>query len=273
MTMSENALDKAVSQRETRSGTLAAASDRKRDERMEYRLAPKNPCIVTLNEPDSPVAEEYRKLKTKVLRLALENTNQSVLVVTSSVSGEGKSLTAINLAVSLSQEMERSVLLVDADLRRPSMSEYLGVTAKMGLSECLHDGIPVQSAIVKTNVPRLSLLPAGKAVHNPVEVLSSPRIRSLFGELKQLAPDRTVIIDTPPALPFAETQVMSAVADGVLFVVKEGATTVQELRDSLELMAGANILGIVFNGATDLSMNNRYYHYYRYYAARRDGKS
>jgi exopolysaccharide/PEP-CTERM locus tyrosine autokinase len=252
---------------------MAAVSERKRDERFESHFAPKNPFIVTVNDPDSPVAEEYRKLKATVLRMAPQNGKHYTIAVTSSVSGEGKSLTAINLAVSLAQEMDRRVLLIDGDLRRPSLSEYLGVSVHTGLAQCLRGGVPLSSAIVNTDVPGLELLPAGKAVHNPVEVLSAPRMRLLFGEVERLAPERTVIVDTPPVLPFAETQVMSLLVDGVLFIVKEGESTVQEVRDSLELMEGANVLGIVFNGVTDVTVTNRYYHYYRYYAARRHERS
>lgn len=248
----------------------ARVPEGKHDEEGDRPWTPKNPCVVTLSEPDSPVAEEYRKLKTTVLRTAAQGAQRPTLVVTSSVSGEGKSLTAINFAVSMAQETDHRVLLIDGDLRRPSLSEYLGISPHTGLAHCLREGFPVLSAVVKTHVPGLELLAAGKAVRNPVETLSSHRMRSFFAELKRLAPDRTVIVDTPPVLPFAETQVMSLLADGILFVVKEGESTVQEVRDSLDLLEGGNILGIVFNGVTDVAVTNRYSHYYRYYTARRD---
>lgn len=273
MNRDENARQNAVLQDMRPHTTASAAPERRSGKPAECRVRPKNPFLVTLNDPDSPVAEEYRKLKTKVLRMAPPNRRQQTLVVTSSVSCEGKSLTAINFAVSMAQEVGSRVLLIDCDLRRPSLTEYLGITVPTGLAHCLGENVPVTSAIIKTDVPGLDLLPAGKAMRNPVELLSSPRMRSLIGEVKRLAPERTVIIDTPPVLPFAETQVMSSLADGILFVVKEGASTVEEVRDSLDLIAGANILGIVFNGVTDVAMTNRYYHYYRYYAARRDQAS
>jgi protein-tyrosine kinase len=94
-------------------------------------------------------------------------------------------------------------------------------------------------------------------------------MRSLLEELKRQVPERAIIIDSPPVLPFAETQALSSLVDSVLYVVREGATTVQELQDALEIIEGAKILGIVFNGVTDRTMNNRYYHYYRYYAEQR----
>ncbi len=267
----ENARKSAVLQDRKLQRTAApAAAERRRNGRPASPS--KNPFIVTLNEPDSPVAEEYRKLKTKVLRMVPPERKQHAFAMTSSISSEGKSLTAINFAVSLAQEIGYRVLLIDCDLRRPSLNEYLGIAVRTGLAQCLMENAPVASAIVGTDVPGLELLPAGRAVRNPVELLSSERMRSLVAEVKRIDPERTVIIDTPPVLPFAETQVMSSLVDGVLFVVREGTSTVQEVRDSLELISGANVLGIVFNGTTDVAVSNRYYHYYRYYAARRHGE-
>lgn len=233
------------------------------------RLVPKNLMIVTLTEPDSPAAEEYRKLKAMVIKLTQEDAKRTAIMVTSSNSGEGKSLTSINLAISLAQEVSHSVLLIDADLRRPSLSAYLGINAEIGLAECIRDGVNVASAIIGTGVPKLDILPAGKGVSNPVELLSSPKMKALLIELKQLYPERYIIIDTPPTLPFAESQIISMMVDGVLFVVKEGETTVQDLQDALDILKGARVLGISYNNVDVRAqgMNNRYRQYYRYYAS------
>jgi len=236
---------------------------------VQPRIMPKNPMIVTLTEPDSPAAEEYRKLKAMVIKLTQEDARRTVIMVTSANSGEGKSLTAINLAISLAQEVSHSALLIDADLRRPSISPYLGITAETGLAECLRDGVDVSSVIISTSVPKLDILPAGRSVSNPVELLSSPKMKSLLLELKRLNPERYIILDTPPTLPFAESQIISLLVDGLLFVVKEGETTVQDLQDSLDILKGTKILGISYNNV-DVSaqgMNNRYRQYYRYYAS------
>jgi protein-tyrosine kinase len=221
----------------------------------QQRFIPKNAMIVTLTEPESPAAEEYRKLKAMVIKLTQEDAKRTAIMVTSSNSGEGKSLTSINLAISLAQEVTHSVLLID--------------TAETGLAECLRDGVNVSSAIIDTCVPKLSILPAGRSVTNPVELLSSPQMKSLLPELKRLYPERYIIIDTPPTLPFAESQILSLLVDGVLFVVKEGETTVQDLQDSLDILKGTRILGISFNNVDVRAqgMNNRYRQYYRYYAS------
>jgi protein-tyrosine kinase len=270
MSMTENELEKADrSQKSAPEALRDAAAYGKSVNADSPRLVPKNLMIVTLTEPDSPAAEEYRKLKAMVIKLTQEDAKRTAIMVTSSNSGEGKSLTSINLAISLAQEVSHSVLLIDADLRRPSLSAYLGITAEIGLAECIRDGVNVSTAIISTGVPKLDILPAGKSVSNPVELLSSPKMKALLLELKQLYPERYIIIDTPPTLPFAESQIISMLVDGVLFVVKEGETTVQDLQDSLDILKGARVLGISYNNVDVRAqgMNNRYRQYYRYYAS------
>src|SRR5574341_2047376 len=129
-------------------------------------MNPANPCIITCRDPDSPVAEEYRKLKTVMLRMTREEFRNTVMV-TSSVSGEGKSVTSANLAVMLAREYGQTVLLVDADLRRPSLDEYLGIAPPYGLADCLEDRLDPGKAIVKTGIPKLSFMSAGKRSENP----------------------------------------------------------------------------------------------------------
>jgi protein-tyrosine kinase len=269
MSRIEDALDK-ISRMQERS--QRPAPEKPRVERVTAKtcpVVPKNPCIVTLTEPDSPAAEEYRKMKTTILRFALKHVKRHSLMISSCVSGEGKSLTAINLAISMAQEIDHGVLLIDADLRRPSIAEYLGIPAVPGLAECLRNEVPAASAIIKTDIPGLSLLPGGKGVKNPVEMLSSPMMRSLFGDLMRSATERSIIIDTPPVLPFAETQTIGSLVDGILLVVKEGTITMPELLEALDIVDRTKVLGVIYNDVTDAGRNNRYSHYYRYYAARR----
>jgi exopolysaccharide/PEP-CTERM locus tyrosine autokinase len=233
---------------------------------------PRNPNIVTITAPDSPAAEEYRKLKAMVVKITSRDAARNIIMITSCTSGEGKSLTAINLAVSLAQEVSHRALLIDADLRRPCLADYLGIRADKGLSDCLRDGTSAASAVIRTGIPKLGILPAGRSVRNPVELLSSPKMKILLHELKRQYSDGYIIIDTPPILPFAETQIISLVADGVLLVVKEGATTAQDMQDSLDLLKGTRVLGIAFNEVSQPAMNNRYRNYYHYYAAREQRK-
>ena len=271
MSRIENALEKAVRMHELeQTAPSAKAPSAETAKPGRGRFVPKNPLIVTLTDPESPAAEEYRKLKAMVIKLTQQGPRRTAIMITSANSGEGKSLTSINLAISLAQEVSHRALLIDADLRRPSLAAYFGIKGRTGLAECLRDGANVSAAIVDTGVPKLDILPAGASVANPVELLSSPKMKAILVELKRNNPERYIIIDTPPILPFAETQIISMLADGVLLVVKEGETTVQDLHDTLDVLKGTKILGITFNNVDvrTQGMNNRYRHYYQYYAAR-----
>jgi len=220
-----NALGKAISliKSSDTTGTNAIETRSVRFEPAEAKgmnsMRPNNPCIVAYANPDSPIAEEYRKLKTVLLRMTRDEF-RNTLMVTSSVSGEGKSVTSANLAVMLAREYGQTVLLIDSDLRRPSLHEYLGMAPRVGLADCLEDRIDAGSAIVKTGIPKLSFMSAGKKVENPGELLSSQRMKEFLLELKHRYRDRYIIIDTPPILLFAETHAMSLLVDGVLVVVK-----------------------------------------------------
>ena len=270
MSRIEDALDKVsrLQERPQRYAQDKARPEQARGEKI-CPVVPKHCCVVTLAEPESLVSEEYRKIKTTISRFMLKHAKQHSLMITSCVSGEGKSLTAINLAVSMAQDVDHDVLLIDADLRRPSLAEYLGIPAAPGLSECLRNEVPIASAIVKTDVRGLSFLPGGKSARNPVEILSSSTMRSLLGELKRTAADRILIIDTPPVLSFAETQTIGSLVDDILFVVREGAVTISDLQEALDIIDRTKLLGVVYNDVTDKNRDNRYSHYYRYYADRR----
>jgi receptor protein-tyrosine kinase/non-specific protein-tyrosine kinase len=194
-------------------------------------------------------------------------------MVTSAISGEGKSVTSANLAVMLAREYGQTVLLVDADLRRPSLHEYLGITPRVGLADCLDDRIDPGRAIVKTGIPKLSFMSGGKKAENPSELLSSQRTKEFLLELKNRYRDRYIIIDTAPILLFAETQAISVLVDGVLVVVKEGGVSLKGLTQMLDILKGSNVLGIVYNNASATSLDGRYHsHYEHYYHDDRYGK-
>jgi protein-tyrosine kinase len=235
-------------------------------------MHPKNPCIILNGNPDTPIAEEYRKLKTVILRMTREEFRNTVMV-TSAVSGEGKSLTSANLAIMIAREYGQTVLLIDSDLRRPSLHEYLGMPLHVGLADCLEDRIDAGRAIVKTGIQKLSFMSAGKKVENPGELLSSQRMREFLLELKHRYQDRYIIIDTPPILLFAETQAMSLLVDGVLVVVKEGGVSLKGLTQMFEVLKGSNMLGVVYNDASVTSLGGKYYdHYNHYYQNDHSGK-
>ncbi len=227
-------------------------------------LNPTNPNIIGSDVRHAPFAEEYKKLKAMILQITKRKENYNTIMVTSSEPGEGKSLTAINLALVLAQEYNHTVLLVDADLRRPSLHGYLGLEPAMGLTDCLVEGIDVSQALVKVGTRKFSFLSAGRKASNPAELFSSNKMKNLIHEIKCRYRDRYIIIDTPPVLAFAETHIMSSYADGILFVVREGASS-SCVRSALDILDGGNVLGIVFNNASAEQLHGKYTHYYRYY--------
>jgi protein-tyrosine kinase len=226
-----------------------------------------NPALVAISDPGSQVAEEYRKLKEMVIKMTRTGEGvKNVLMVTSGLAGEGKTVTSLNLAACLAQEYDHTVLVIDADVRKPSCASYLGIEPGLGITDCLLGTATVDQAVINTGIGKMAFLPAGSPVDNPVELFSSQRMRELLRELKHSSPDRYLIIDTPPVLPFAETRAIGSLADAVLLVVKEGVPTPEEIQESVEALRGATILGIVYNQA-ELSLGRPYssYHYYDRY--------
>ena len=225
-----------------------------------------NPCLVMANAIDSPAAEQYRKLKSNLMKLIRMGKGKQSLMVTSPMAGDGKTVTALNLAISLAQEYDHTVLLVEADLRKPSLLQYLGLEAERGLSDCVLDGVDVGEVLIKTGIGNLSILPAGRPVDNPVELFSSKRMQELITEVNNRYPDRFVIVDTTPLLPFAEPQYLAGIVDGVILVVRENVTPMDKLTRALEMLKNHNLLGVVSNGVSRAASLSGYYGYYGYYS-------
>jgi protein-tyrosine kinase len=260
MSRIEKALENAIRRRDPSSDSEAMPGH----DPAVQPLKPSNPNIIGATAEHAPIAEEYKKLKSMILHMTKRKENHNTIMVTSADSGEGKSLTAINLAIVLAQEYNHTALLVDADFRRPSLHGYLGLQPDFGLTDCLIDDIDVSRALVKAGTPRLSFLAAGRTASNPAELLSSDKMRNLVQEIKGRYRDRYIIIDTPPVLAFAETHAMSSYVDGILFVVKEGAASSSVLA-ALDILQGGKVLGIIYNNVRAEIKGGRYSRYYRYY--------
>jgi exopolysaccharide/PEP-CTERM locus tyrosine autokinase len=239
-------------------------SERPQDRDQLLRAEPipiASPYLVATN--GHVAAEEYRKLKSLLLRLNPREQTGKTLAVTSAVAEEGKSITSLNLALALAQDYDHTVLLVDTDLRHPSLHRYLGLKPEVGLVHCLKEGKDLGKVLIKTGLGKLVLLPAGGTVDDPVEHFASGRMKDLIREMKHRYPDRYVIFDTPPALPFADAQVLAAALDGVIFVVREGHARPQQVKQALEGLKDANLLGTVFNDVSSGPGAGSYYSYYR----------
>lgn len=223
-----------------------------------------NPLLATLNDPHSYVSEEYRKLKSAIVAGTSLGEFRNTVMITSTLGGEGKSITALNLAITLAQEYDNTVLLIDADLRKPMTAEYLGIPGERGLSEYLSVGAHLPELLVRTGIGRLSILPAGKPAANPVELLSSQRMKDLLDEIRHRYPDRYVIIDAPPALPFAEVRSLSSIVDSIVFVVREGQSSLANIDEAIGALNRKKIIGIVFNEASAVGLSSKYGYGYGY---------
>lgn len=217
--------------------------------------------LITVTQPKSPVAEQYRTIRTNIEFMAVDHEIQ-VILVTSATQGEGKSTTASNLAVSYAQQ-GRKVLIVDTDMRRPTVHYTFKVANGLGLSSLLTRQAEKEKAILPTKVDNLSILTAGPIPPNPAELLSSRAMEHLVSQLR--ADFDVIIFDAPPLLQVADSRITSKLTDGVVLVV--GCTTsdrqrVLKAKEQLDL-AEAKILGVVLN-RRELTDDSAYQYYYSY---------
>lgn len=191
-------------------------------------------------------ASAYKMLRTQVLQQFNEN-KLNVLAITSPTLGAGKTLTAINLALSISLEVDTTVLLVDADLRQPSVHRYFGQKPTQGLSEYLTDGIALQQLLVNPGLGRFIYLPGGQALLNSSEMLSSPKMVALVEELKSRYSSRIIVFDLPPVLRGDDAIAFAHYIDATLLVLEDGVTQEQEVIRAAELLKSTHLIGTVLN--------------------------
>jgi len=193
--------------------------------------------------------DAYKMLRTQVLQRLNEN-NWNVLAITSPGTGEGKTLTALNLAASLAMEVNYTVLLVDANLRHPSLHEHLCLPGEPGLSDYLIEDTPLPDLLVHPRgIDHLTILPGGRALLNSAEMLNSPKMSKLVDELKNRYAGRIVIFDLPPVLDASDALAFSPYVDATLLVVEDGKTTKQEVKNAVNMLSSTNVLGTVLNKA------------------------
>ena len=219
--------------------------------------------IICLKDPHSLVAEQYKKLRARILKTTSADFLNTIMVTSPDV-GEGKTITAINLAIALANEIDYTVLLVDADLKNPSIHKYLGVEPKCGLSDYLVGKAKLPDILVKTGIGKLVLLPAGNSLENTAEALSSERMRRLVQEIKRKYNDRYVIFDSAPILVAADSIPLSSYMDGIIFVVQAARTSPKAAKQALSLLKDCRILGAVFNNVPRYLTTNIYPYYYHY---------
>ncbi|MBA4099632.1 MAG: exopolysaccharide biosynthesis protein [Rhodospirillum sp.] len=194
-----------------------------------------------------PVTDVYRSLRAQVLQ-ALNARDKTTIGITSANHGEGKTLTAVNLAIAMAMDVNHNVLLVDADLRNPGVATCLGLEATLGVSDYLTGDATIADCLVHPRIERLTVLPARNRIGNSAELLASPQMVHLARELKERYADRLIVYDLPPILTVGDAIGFLPTIDATLLVVRDGATRVPDLNRALELLGGYNLIGTVLNG-------------------------
>jgi exopolysaccharide/PEP-CTERM locus tyrosine autokinase len=217
-----------------------------------------DPKLVALHDPQSFEAEQFKILRTNILFPLAGKPPRSILL-TSAAPGEGKTFAAANLAISIALNINRYVLLIDADLRWPQIHTRFGFTSVPGLSNYLAENRPLSSLLLHTKVSKLTLLPAGPPPNNPSELISSERMASLLSEVSTRYPDRLIVIDAPPPAMAAETGVLARAVDGIIVVVRYGSTRREALTDLIARIGNKKILGSIVNRVE--TADTRYYGY------------
>ena len=232
-----------------------------------HTIAPANPHLdrrlVTATAPQSTAAEQFRLLRTRVKQAERGRTVRSI-VVTSPSKGDGKSLTAANLALVMAQEFHQRVLLIDADFRRPSIAGLFGLPESPGLSDVLLGAADLDAALVNLTEHRLTVLPAGTRAAHPAELLGSSGMRRALDTLRTRF-DR-ILIDMPPVAPVADVHVVAPMIDGMLMVVRAGVTAKPAIQGALAGLDASKVLGLVLNDAEETRRDRKRYEGYRYIA-------
>jgi len=212
------------------------------------------------------VAEQYRRIKRPVLSNAFEAkgahlTRRNLVMVTSSIPREGKSFTSLNLALSIATELNQTALFIDADIARQTNSRFLGLVDRPGLTDLLlSENADLSEFMLKTNIPNLSILPAGTYHEKTHELWASNRMGKLMTELSERYNDRVVIFDAPPVLLDSSSQILARQTGQVIFVIEAEKTPKQVIQDALETIADVQYIGLVLNKS-----NRRMVSEYGYY--------
>lgn len=222
--------------------------------------------MVSPNESFTHIKEEYRYIKRPLLNNAFGAgaatlTRPNLVLVSSSFSGEGKTYTTVNLAISMALEEDRKVLLVDADVIKPHICERLGIPdGELGLMDYLTGSAEVEDIMFNTNIPNLKLITAGSRHHHSNEYIASEKMKRFMDELSARYPDRIVIFDTSPLLGASETNVLAQMTGQAVVVVEEERTTHAQLQQALSLLDPNMAIGLVLNKSK--SRRREYYGYY-----------
>ena len=214
---------------------------------------------VVVDDENNPCSHAYKVLRTRVWQ-QMRAHGWNTIGVTSANPGEGKSLTAVNLALGLAKmDVAQTVILVDLDMRRPSLHSYFGFWPEMGISDYLQGGAGLSEVLVQPDFGKVILLPGNMPFANSSEIISSSRMQRLLSEIKVHFPSRLVIFDLPPLLQTDDVMVFAPNVDSILFVIEEGRSTSDEIRQAIDLIKDVNLIGTVLNKSEDIMQGDGYY--------------
>ena len=213
--------------------------------------------LVTAASGRTSLLEDFRVIKRPLLQRAFSQAQgtrpNNLIMITSSLPGEGKTYCAINLAMSIAMELDHTVLLVDADVARPSVLRTLGLPAQRGLMDILvDDKLDLADVMLRTNVDTLSILPAGTSTPRATELLASSTMSNLVNEIAHRYPDRVIIFDSPPLLLTSESRVLASHMGQIVMVVEAQGTTQQAVKESLRQLEGCSNVNLIYNKARDI---------------------
>jgi protein-tyrosine kinase len=225
-----------------------------------------DPSLVSLVDPDGYEADLFRLLRTRILFPQPQAGDPPrTILVTSALAEEGKSFVAANLAINMARNVDQHVLLVDCDLRKPTIHSKFGFNGIKGLSEYLSSSVELSSLLIKSSVDKLTILPSGAPPQNPSELISSAKMAALIQELKTRYHDRYIILDSPPPMMAPETSAIAKSVDGILLVVKYGATSMDLVEELMTHLDREKIIGAVINQFNTREFRRYSYNkYYRY---------
>ena len=215
--------------------------------------------LISVSDADSPAAEAFRLLSVR-LRHLRRTRELKKLLITSTIPQEGKSMVSANLACALASSTRRKILLLEGDVRRPSLSKVFGLKPYPGLCEWLEGGRSLVSSLYRLEPGGIWLFPAGYGPANPLELLESAKLPALMEQLAGWFD--WIVIDSPPVLPLADTSVWTRLADGILLVTRQGTTQKRHLQRGIEALESKKVIGAVLNSSKN-SSDNEYYSYRR----------
>lgn len=210
--------------------------------------------------PNEPLVDLYRVLRTRVIR-RLQQNNWKTLGITSARPEDGKTLTAINLGISIAMEPNYSVLLVDADLRRPSVHSFFDIKPENCLIDFLISDVAIEKLFIHPNIDRFTILPCTQPNRASSELLATPKMIGLIQELKARYPDRVVIFNLPPVLVSDDVAALAPFLDAVLLVIQDGKTRRDDLTKVIELLEDTKLLGTVLNKSSEVDRQQAYDYY------------